>query len=277
MKQVRTAFLLVFALARLGSGEIVGTLNTHTAPDRKTITGRYTGLPIAVQVDFSRTQNGTYDITIWSGQHQFDQTTRVGVQDGKAAQRGKGNEAGRIGVYCPATDPFENGATNFQIFVQAVLDNTNKGGRVQIGEADWQLSSVEDNQPGKKIAPHQIICSAGSDLDQHATGSFLIKNQSDKAMRATLFFGGRKYGDYDLSSHGDEKIQADVWGVNPAVGWYITVPSHLRADAKQIEAAGPIYNTEGGSEAGINTVELNDPDPSPTPKPTPSATPSSKQ
>jgi hypothetical protein len=36
-----------------------------------------------------------------------------------------------------------------------------------------------------------------------------------KVMRATLFFGGRKYGDYNFSSHGNQKIQADAWGVNP--------------------------------------------------------------
>jgi hypothetical protein len=43
---------------------------------------------------------------------------------------------------------------------------------------DWQLGSVEDNQPGKKVEPQQVICSAGSNLDSHATGSFLFKNQS---------------------------------------------------------------------------------------------------
>jgi hypothetical protein len=30
----------------------------------------------------------------------------------------------------------------------------------------------------------------------------------------TLFFGGRKYGDYNLSSHGNQRIQADAWGVS---------------------------------------------------------------
>ena len=30
-----------------------------------------------------------------------------------------------------------------------------------------------------------------------------------------LVFWGRKYGDYNLSSHGNQRIQADVWGVIP--------------------------------------------------------------
>src|SRR5450631_3342994 len=43
--------------------------------------------PIAVQVDFSKTQDGTYDVTVGSGDRQFDKTTRVYVQEGKAARR----------------------------------------------------------------------------------------------------------------------------------------------------------------------------------------------
>src|SRR5260370_18156729 len=143
-----------------------------------------------------------------------------------------------------------------------------------IAEADWRLSSVEDNQPGRKVEPRQVICSAGSNLDSHATGSFLFKNQSDRSLRATLMFGGRKYGDYNLSSHGNERIQADAWGVNPGVGWYVITPNPSTPDGQQIEAAGPIYNTEGGSEAGFNTVELNGTNPSPTPTSTQSPSPS---
>jgi hypothetical protein len=82
---------------------------------------------------------------------------------------------------------------------------------VLIAEADWQLGTVEDNQPGREIAPRQIVCSAGRDLDSHETGSFLIKNRSENSLRATLFFGGRKYGDYELSSHGNQRVQADAW------------------------------------------------------------------
>jgi hypothetical protein len=273
MKYAGTVLLLVCASACLCCADVVGTLNIHTASDGRRATGRDSGQPIPVQVDFSRTQDGIYEITIWSGDHQLGAITRVDVQDGKATQRAESNQKGPITIYCPASDPQQNGPTSFQVFVQAVLDEANKGGRVLIAEADWQLGSVEDNQPGKKIVPRQINCSAGSDLDQHATGSFLIKNQSDKSMRATLFFGGRKYGDYNLSSRGDQKIQADAWGVNPGIGWYITVPNPISSDGKQIEAAGPIYNSEGGSEAGFNVIELNDPNPSPSP----SASPATKR
>jgi hypothetical protein len=34
---------------------------------------------------------------------------------------------------------------------------------------------------------------------------------------------------------------------------------------QRIEAAGPTYNAEGGSEVGFNAVELDGPNPSPTP------------
>jgi hypothetical protein len=163
-----------------------------------------------------------------------------------------------------------------QLFMTLRIDNDQKGGRVLIAEADWQQSSVGDSQPGKKVEPRQVICSAGSDLDNHATGSFLIKNQSENSLRATLFFGGRKYGDYNLSSHGNQKIQADAWGVNPGVGWYVTTPNPFSPDGRQIEGAGPIYNSEGGSEAGFNTVELDGSNPSPTPTPGPSASPANK-
>jgi hypothetical protein len=229
-----------------------------------------------VQVDFSRTHDGTYDVTVWSGERQLEKVTRVDVQAGKATQRGESYRTGPITVYCPATDLKQNGPTSFQVFVQAVFDNGQKGGRVLIAEVDWQLGSVEDNQPGKKVEPRQVICSAGSNLDSHATGSFLFKNQSDRSLRATLMFGGRKYGDYNLSSHGNQRIQADAWGVNPGVGWYVTTPNAFSPNGQQIEAAGPLYNNEGGSEAGFNTVELDGRNPSPTPTPRPLVSPADK-
>jgi hypothetical protein len=230
-----------------------------------------------VQVDFSKTQDGTYDISVWSGDRQFEKVTQVDVQAGKATQRGESHRTGPITVYCPATDFKENGPTSFQVFVQAVLDsNGQKGGRVLIAEVDWQLGSIEDSQPGKKVEPRPIVCSAGSNLDSHATGSFLFKNQSDRSLRATLMFGGRKYGDYNLSSHGNQRIQADAWGVNPGVGWYVTTPNPSSPNGQQIEAAGPIYTNEDGSESGFNTVELGSPNPLPTPAADPAASPGKK-
>ena len=259
MKSAGIVLLLIYASVNLASADVVGTLNVHTAPDGHWTTGRDSGKPVAVQVDFSRTQDGTYDITVWSGERQFEKVTRVDVQAGKATQRGESYRTGPITVYCPATDLQQNGSTSFQVFVQAVLDNGQKGGRVLIAEADWQRSSVEDNQPGKKVEPRQVICSAGSNLDSHATGSFLIKNQSENSLRATLLFGGRKYGDYNLFSHGNQRIQADAWGVNPGVGWYVTTPNPFSPNGQQIEAAGPIHSNEDGSEAGFNTIELDGP------------------
>jgi hypothetical protein len=276
MKNAGIVLLLTCASVSLASADVVGTLNVHTTPDGHRTTGRDSGQPIAVQVDFSRTQDGAYDITVWSGDRQFDTITRVHVHEGKAAQGGENHQTGPITVYCPSTDLQQIGPTSFQVFVQAVLDNGQKGGRVLIAEADRQLSSVEDNQPGKKVEPRQVICSAGSNLDSHATGSFLFKNQSDRSLRATLMFGGRKYGDYNLSGHGNQRIQADAWGVNPGVGWYVTTPNPFSPNGQQIEAAGPIYNTEGGSEAGFNTVELEGPNPSPTPTPRPLVSPADK-
>jgi hypothetical protein len=276
MKRAGIVLLLICVSVCLAGADVVGTLNVHTTPDGHRTTGQDSGQPVAVQVDFSRAQDGRYDITVWSGDRQFDKVTHVYVQAGMAAQHGESYQTGRVTVYCPATDLKSNGPTSFQVFAQAVFDNDQKGGRVLIAEADWQLSSVEDNQPGKKVEPRQVICSAGSNLDSHATGSFLIKNQSENSLRATLFFGGRKYGDYNLSSHGNQRIQADAWGVNPGVGWYVTTPNPFSPDVQQIEAAGPFYNTEGGSEAGFNTVELNGPNPSPAPTPGPSASPANR-
>jgi hypothetical protein len=51
----------------------------------------------------------------------------------------------------PATELKPDAPTSFQVFVQAVFDNGQKGGRVLIAEADWQVGSVEDNQPGERL------------------------------------------------------------------------------------------------------------------------------
>jgi hypothetical protein len=271
MKNAGIVLLLTCAWVVAAAADVVGTLNIHTAPDGHQTTGRDSGQPVAVQIDFSRTEDGTYEITVWSGARQFDKVTQVFVQSGKAAQSGESYQTRLITVYCPAADLQQNGPTSFQVCIQAVLDNGQKGGKVLIAEAVWRLSSVQDNQPGQKVEPCHVVCSAGSGLDTHATGSFVLKNKSRDALRATLFFGGKKYGDFDLSSHGDQKIQADAWGVNPGVGWYVTTPNRLSPNGQQIEAAGPIYNTEGGSEAGFNTVELDDPKATPTPTPAPGA------
>jgi hypothetical protein len=276
MKNAGIVLLLICSSLSLACADVVGTLNVHTAPDGHRLTGWDSGQPVAVQVDFSRTQDGTYDVTVWSGERQLEKVTRVDVQAGKATQRGESYRTAPITVCCPATDLKQNGPTSFQVFVQAVFDNGQKGGRVLIAEVDWQLGSVEDNQSGRKVEPRQVICSAGSNLDSHATGSFLFKNQSDRSLRATLMFGGRKYGDYNLSSHGNQRIQADAWGVNPGVGWYVTTPDPFSPNGQQIEAAGPIYNNEGGSEAGFNTVELDGRNPSPTPTPRPLISPADK-
>jgi len=234
------------------------------------------GQRVTVQVDFSRTKDGAYEITVCSGDRRLDEI-RVLVERGKVARPGGSYQTGPMTVYCPATDLKENGPTSFQVFVQVVFDNGQKGGRVLIAEADWQLSSVEDNQPGKKVAARQVACSAGSYFDSHATGSFLLKNLSANALRATLFFDGRKYGDYNLSNHGNQNIQADAWGVNPGVGWYVTTSSPASLNGQRIEAAGPISNTEGGSEAGFNTVELDGPNSSPTPSASPLNKPENRQ
>jgi hypothetical protein len=87
---------------------------------------------------------------------------------------------------------------------------------------------------------------------------------------------GTKVRDYNLSAHGNQRIQADAWGVNPGVGWYVTSPNPLAPNGKQIEAAGPIYSTEGGTETGFKAVEFDGPNPSPTPTANPSATPADK-
>jgi hypothetical protein len=86
---------------------------------------------------------------------------------------------------------------------------------------------------------------------------------------ATLMFGGRKYGDYDLSGHTSQKVQADAWGVNPAVGWYVTTPNPQTPGGHEIQAAGPIYSSEAGYEAGVNRVDLVGPSPTPGPSASP--------
>src|ERR1700676_1602577 len=187
MKNAGIVLLLICSSLSLACADVVGTLNVHTAPDGHRLTGRDSGQPVAVKVDFSRTQDGTYDVTVWSGERQLEKVTRVDVQARKATQRGESYRTAPMTVCCPATDLKQNGPTSFQVFVQAVFDNGQKGGRVLIAEVAWQTGSVEDNQPGKKVEPRQVICSAGSNIDSHATGSFIIQNQSGNSLRATLF------------------------------------------------------------------------------------------
>jgi hypothetical protein len=170
-----------------------------------------------------------------------------------------------VTIYCPTADLQKNEPTSFQIFVQLVLDDGDDAGKVLIAEAAWQLGSVGDGQHGEKVKPRQLNCSAGTNLDAHATGEFLFENQSDRPLRATLMFGGRKYGDYDLSGHGNQSIRADAWGVNPGVGWYVTIGNPNSPGGNEPQAAGPIYNTEGGSDAGFNRVGLIGPNATPTP------------
>jgi hypothetical protein len=277
MKNAEMLFVLIPGLISgslsPASAEVVGTLNVHIAADRHSVTGRDSGQRISVQVDFSSTQDGIYEVTVWSGgDRQLGEATRVYVQMGKATQGGERSRTGPVTVYCPAT-PNQDGPISFQVFVQAVFENGQKGGKVLIAEADWQTGSVEDHQPGKQVEPRQVVCSAGSNIDSHATGSFVLKNQSDSSREATLFFGGRKYGDYKFSSHGDQRIQVDAWGVNPGVGWYVTTPNPLSPNGRQIEAAGPIYNTEGGNEAGFNAIELGGANPETHPSVTPARKP----
>jgi hypothetical protein len=264
---------LIFGSANLAGADAVGTLNLHTAHNSHAITGLDTGQPIPVQVDFSRTQDGTYDITVWSGNRQVGTAARINIEKGKPVRTGSREKGGAVTIFCPGTDLRQNGSISFQIFVQAVLDDGEDAGKVQIAEASWQVGSVEDGQPGGKVEPRPINCLAGSNLDSHATGSFLFQNQSDGPLRATLMFGGRKYGDFELSGHGNQRIQADAWGVNPGVGWYIMTANPNIPGSQDIQAAGPIYNTEGGSDAGYNRIDLAAPNPTPTPSIGPSASP----
>jgi hypothetical protein len=272
MKNAGLAFVLICGSLCPVNADVVGTLNVHLASDGHNETGRDSGQPIAVQVDFSSTQDGTYDLTVWSGDRQLEKATRVHVQMGKATQGGERFRKGPVTVYCPATQK-QNEPISFRVFIQAVFENGQKGGKVLIAEADWQVGSVEDNQPGKTVEPRQVVCSAGSNIDSHATGSFVLKNQSESSRRATLFFGGRKYEEYNFPGRGDQRIQVDAWGVNPGVGWYVTTPNPSSPNGQKIEAAGPIYNTEGGSEAGFNTIELDGVAPGSHPSVTPADQP----
>jgi hypothetical protein len=63
MKKAGFVLLLTFASVGLASADVVGTLYVHTAPDGHRTTERDSGQPVAVQVDFSRTQDGRYDLT----------------------------------------------------------------------------------------------------------------------------------------------------------------------------------------------------------------------
>src|ERR1700751_1994171 len=122
MKKAGIVLLLICISWSLASADVVGTLNVHTAPDGHRTTGRDSGQPVVVQVDFSRTQDGTYDITVWSGEPQFENVPRADVQAGKATQRGESYRTGPITVYCPSTDLKQNEPTSFQVFVQVVFD-----------------------------------------------------------------------------------------------------------------------------------------------------------
>ncbi|MBV9672388.1 MAG: hypothetical protein JO076_06130 [Verrucomicrobia bacterium] len=265
-------FLIMFVGATLASADTVGRLNIHKAPGGKTVTGHDNGRSIPVEIDFSQTQDGTYDVTVWSGEREIGEGTRVYVRDGKVGQVEGSYPSNLITIHCPATASQQNRPTSFQIFVQAELDDTQKGGRVLIDEARWEVGSVEDGQPGKTVEPRKVVCSAGSNLDIHGTGSFDLQNQSDNSVTATLIFGGRKYGNYSLHGHSDEKIRADAWGINPGIGWYVTTPNANSPGGRKIQAAGSIYNTEGGNDAGFTAVPLNDQGPAPSSGPAASAT-----
>jgi hypothetical protein len=88
MKKAGMAFVLICGLLSPVSADVVGILNVHLASDGHSETGRDSGQPVAVQVDFSRTQDGTYDLTVWSGDRQLEEATRVYVQMGKPTQGG---------------------------------------------------------------------------------------------------------------------------------------------------------------------------------------------
>jgi hypothetical protein len=261
----------LFASAVMATADVVGTLNVHTALGGHRKTGSDTGEPIPVQVDFSGTEDGGYDISVWSNDRQMGPVTRVNVGHGKLSVSGNQQNGGIVTVYCPPVNLNESGSTKFQIFLQAVLDDGVHGGKVLVAEATWAVAAVADGQIGKKVEPRVVKCRAGNNLDAHASGAFVFQNQSDKALTATLMFGGRKYGDYGLSEHSSKKVQADAWGVNPAVGWYVTTPNPQTPAGREIQAAGPIYSSEAGYEAGFNRVELVGQSPTPGPMPEPSA------
>jgi hypothetical protein len=262
---------LMFASAAMATADVVGTLNVHTALDGHRKTGLDTGQPIPVQVDFSGTGDGVYDVSVWSNDRQMGPATRAKVAQGKLSVSGNQLNGSTVTMYCPLVDLNQSGPTKFQIFVQAVLDDGVYGGKVLVAEAGWALGSVADGQGGRKVEPRAVKCPAGNNLDAHASGAFVFRNQTDEPLTATLMFGGRKYGDYDLSGHSSQQVQADAWGVNPAVGWYVTTPNQKTRGGREIQAAGPIYSSEAGYEAGFNRIDLAGPSPTPSPTPGPSA------
>jgi hypothetical protein len=255
----------------VAAADVVGTLNVHTALGGQGKTGLDTGQPIPVQVDFSGTTDGAYEISVWSSDRQIGPATRVNVAHAKLSLSGNLQSGSTVTIYCPPVNLNQNGPTKFQIFVQAVLDEGVYGGKVLIAEAGWALGSVADGQIGGKVEPRAVKCVAGNNLDAHASGAFVFQNQTDKPLTATLMFGGRKYGDYDLSGHGSQKVQADAWGVDPALGWYVTTANPKYAGGHEIQAAGPIYSSEAGYEAGFNRIDLVGPSATPSPTPGPSA------
>jgi hypothetical protein len=271
MKCARVVLCLMFASAVMATADVVGTLNVHTALDGHSKTGSDIGQPIPVQVDFAGTQDGVYAISVWSGERQLGPATRVDVAHGKLSLSGNQLNGGIVTMYCPPVNLNESGPTKFQIFLQAVLDDGVNGGKVLVAEAAWVVGAVADGQVGRKVEPRVVKCRAGNNLDAHASGAFVFQNQSDRPLTATLMFGGRKYGDYDLSGHSSQKVQADAWGVDPAVGWYVTTPNPQTPGGHEIQAAGPIYSSEAGYEAGFNRVDLIGPSPTPGPVPGPSA------
>jgi hypothetical protein len=272
MNYARVVLCLMFASAVVATADVVGTLNVHTALDGHSKTGADIGQPIPVQVDFAGTQDGVYDISMWSSDRQLGSATRVNVAHGKLSVSGNQLNGSAVTVYCPPVDVNHGSPTKFQIFVQAVLDANEgvAGGKVLVAEVAWALGSVADGQIGGKVEPRVVKCIAGSNLDAHASGAFVFKNQTDKPLTATLMFGGRKYGDYDLSGHTSQHVQANAWGVDPAVGWYVTTPNPKTPGGREIQAAGPIYSSEAGYEAGFNRVDLIGPSPTPGPVPGPS-------
>ena len=273
MNYARVVLCLLFASAVMATADVVGTLNVHTALDSHRKTGSDMGGPIPVQVDFSGTEDGVYDISVWSNDRQMGRVTRVNVAHGNLSVSGNQQDGGIATTYCPPVNLNESGPTKFQVFLQAVLDDGVYGGKVLVAEAAWVVGAVADGQIGRKVEAHVVKCRAGHNLDAHASGAFVFQNQSDSPLTATLMFGGRKYGDYDLSGHSSQKVQADAWGVNPAVGWYVTTPNPKTPGGHEIQAAGPIHSSEAGYEAGSNRVDLVGPSPTPSPIPEPSASP----
>ena len=86
MDCAKIVLMLIFVSAILAGADVVGTLNVHTALSGQAKTGVDTGQPIPVQVDFSKTQDGTYDISVWSGNRQIEAAnTRLDVTQASVA------------------------------------------------------------------------------------------------------------------------------------------------------------------------------------------------